>query len=299
MNASLIICTAHLLAFAPATLTTPTDEAPPVTPPSDAQPAHAGADDGQDRGDDTPRHRAGATPETSTVAGGAGATPGDAPLQPPVQAQAQRQTPDGHPGEIPPNHARVHFEASGKRNYSVRIAGTELSCQAPCELAVPEGSAELVFQMGKSHFRKSLTLAGDELRLELVRPTSTGKLIAGGILTGLGATSLALGIFWTVVAVSVYGSIDSAVESTVAGKLFVATSRSILTVYAAILAVVGYAIGVATITPGIILVQRGKASLRVEPVRRSRPETSSPLDSLRFAVLPIGDGAMAGVGFRF
>lgn len=307
MNASLIICTAQLLAFAPTATTTPTGEAPPAIPPASDLPSRADADHGvpnaidrarqsladddQGRGEGTPFQQTSETPETPAVADEAGAATESAQLQ----EQARRQTPNG----IPPNHTRVHFEVSGKRNYTVRIAGTELSCQAPCDLAVPESGAEFVFQMGKNHFRKSLTLAGNELRLELVRPTSPGKLIAGGILTGLGATSLALGVFWTVLAISVYNSIDSAVENTAAGKLFTATSRSVLTVYAAIFAAIGYAIGIATLTPGIILVQRGKGSLRVEPVKRLRTEADSPLDSLRFAVVPISDGALAGVGFRF
>lgn len=212
------------------------------------------------------------------------------------ESSAPRATGEAGAVVAPANTTRLYFSlASPGRRYSVRVLGTELTCEAPCVLDVPNGSErELVFQMGQQRFRRAISLSGADVQLEFSRPTRPGKLIAGGILLGLGAASLTMSILWAALAATLYNS-DGEIFGDGLIPLF---ARGFVLITSFLAAIASFVIGVATLTPGIILVERGKASL---DIKRASPQKAQarPLESLRFAVAPLRDGAIAGAGFRF
>lgn len=201
--------------------------------------------------------------------------------------------------QMPAVHARLQFQRTpGQRPASLQVADANLTCEAPCIHALPDHQMSApILQMGAPRSRQEPSPTGADIQLELVRSTSQGKLIAGGVLMGLGATSLTSAIVWAALGLAIYNS-DEAFD-TVGGMLFGESVRITATSYCIAISLACFALGVATLTPGIVLVQRGKALFDIERPPRQEKARRTTLQSLRFAAAPLRDGAIAGVSFRF
>lgn len=184
-----------------------------------------------------------------------------------------------------PGMTRVTFDLSRRRKpYSVHLVGTDLTCEAPCILDVPNGEAEFVFSAGRRdrvQLVRKYDLDGDNLHLELVRRNNTAMRIAGITFAALGGGALGLGIFGTVLAIE---SRHSSNEGVIGYAVFI---------------VIGYVGALAYGIPGILMIakSRPKVVAREAPRRLSVKETIK--ESFQFGFVPVREGAVATAGFRF
>ncbi len=168
-----------------------------------------------------------------------------------------------------PGHKRVHFR--GNQTYSIRVADVDLQCTAPCFLDIPSETASVQVSVGKKVFTQNLKLDDDELAFRLTRPNVVSTVF-GSIILGLGlidlitVTSIGFAVDWDL---TVYGW-------TLLGcsALFIASGA-------------------------ITLAFRGRWGLKKTNVPLAANESETPLNSLKFAIVPTHDGFAAGAGFRF
>ena len=197
----------------------------------------------------------------------------------------------------------VHFlEAPDKKPYSITIAGTNISCTAPCQLQGPAGHATtMVFRSGEEAYTKTIRIDGPEVNLQY---RDHGSVLAGGLLLGfalpaglaiIGIRSAATGTPFFADPNYFYDTHENLNKHNqcmhLSGPAFDDCnykdhSTSVKASY-----ILGSAVSVAMIITGSILIHRYRT--------RVQKSFDSSLNSLQLAIVPTREGFAAGAGFQF
>lgn len=201
-----------------------------------------------------------------------------------------------------PGMARVTFSLSSKKiPYAVQLANTELTCKAPCVLDVPAGENTFVFLTGRdlsSASRRTYSVGEEGLDLELTRPYSTARRVAGITFLTLGAGGLAVGALGIVMIAAACRSDQEAED--VEDALGLVLSDVVFLVYGIAFTVLGLAESVITGLIGAHYLRTSYAGIdRHEQQSRPKAVSSVIRESMTFGLVPVRGGGVAAMGFRF